>query len=409
VVNAWGKRVPASLSISVTDLAQAVPPSDELTILSEFGLPMATLPDTLVEETLYRIQHGFDLQGTFLPTRGKTTAGLITLVQQDANMDLTITTEKDGRFFIPNLLLYDSSSFSIAARTLKGRPGKVVLDSAVLAPPFPYRPTLPVEVYKTTTSVPPYRTDFPMPVTLLEEVSVQTTRITKNRTSLLMADYAVDGQWLRDNHMTDVLSGIQRRVPGLRIIIGNKDGFLTKYLILGGPSSFGGLQTQEPLVLIDGLVVNDMPGGPAAQIERLSVAEIESVEVTKFGNGAAYGARGGNGIIAIHTRRGAPDQQYSSAGTYDKRLLTPLPIKGFSSPRKFTAPDYSTSPPSTAGLDNRATLYWNPDLSFDGTTPCTISFFTSDTGTPYRIVVEGIMADGSPVHGEKIVSAKENP
>jgi hypothetical protein len=209
--------------------------------------------------------------------------------------------------------------------------------------------------------------------------------------------------------MTDVLSGIQRRVPGLRIIIANKDGFLVKYLLLGGPSSFSGLQSQEPLVLIDGVVVNEMPGGPAEQIERLSVSDIESVEVTKFGNSAAYGARGGNGIIAIHTRRGAPDQQYSNIGAYDKRLLTSLPIKGFSTTRKFTAPDYSTSPRSTAGLDNRSTLYWNPDLSVAENSPCTISFFASDTGTQYRIVVEGVTADGSPVHGEKIVFVKENP
>jgi len=403
------RNIPASLSISVTDLEQAVPAPGETTILSGFIMPNIELPDTIDKATTYRIQHGFDFQGRFVPSKGKSDKGLITLVQSEASMDLTITTEDDGSFFIPNLLLYDTSHFSVFARTLRGRPGIVALDSTIMVPPLLPIVPLQLDIYKTETPAPHYVPDFTQHATLLKEVTVKATRPEPKRTSVVMADYEVTGEWLRDKHITDVLAGIQMRVPGLRIIISSdQDGFLRKNIILGGPSSFGGLQTQEPLVLIDKVVVNDMAGGPAEQISRLSPAEIESVEVTKYGNSAAYGARGGNGVISIFTRRG-PSEGNASIGTYDKSQLQPIHTSGFSNVKEFIMPDYASLGRDYALPDYRSTIYWNPSVSIDGKNPGTISFYAADLTTQYRIVVEGITPDGSAIRGEKIISIRKLP
>ena len=404
------RSIPASLSVSVTDIAQCVPAQNETTILTGFAMPNTTLPDTIDKSTKYRIQRGFDFQGKFIPSRGKSNQGMVTLVQEDASMDLTVTTEEDGRFYVPNLLLYDTSHFSVFARTLKGRPGKVVIDSVPMTPPLLSTEPLRLEIYKTETPAPHYVPDFTQQATLLKEVTIKSTRPEPKRTSVVMADYEVTGDWLRDKHITDVLSGIQMRVPGLRIIISvDRDGFLAKTLILGGPSSFGGLNAQEPLVLIDNQVVNDMTGGPAEQIDRLSPAEIESIEVTRFGNSAAYGARGGNGIISIHTRKGGENGDDASISAYDKSKLQKIYTSGFSTPKKFIAPDYNTLGVDYALPDYRSTIYWNPTVSANGDHPVNLSFFAADLLTQYRIIVEGVTKEGNAVRGEKIVSIRKLP
>ena len=195
------------------------------------------------------------------------------------------------------------------------------------------------------------------------------------------------------------------KIPGMRIVVGQD---LTKYIILGAPSGFGGLSSQEPLVLIDDIVVNDMMGGPAAQIEALNPVEIENIEVTKYGNGAAYGARGGNGVISIHTRNGSSGGS-SIVSWYDKNMLQPIRKAGFSATKKFNSPDYSTPENTTSVPDYRSTIYWNPSLTTDGKKLTSISFFAADLPTQYRIVVEGVTASGKAVRGEKILMIRKLP
>ena len=175
----------------------------------------------------------------------------------------------------------------------------------------------------------------------------------------------------------------------------------------GGVSSFGSTKAQEPLVLIDNVVVNNMIGGPAAQIEQINPAEVESIEVSKFGNNAAYGARGGNGIIAIHTGRNRLAER-SALGAYDKTLLKPVPVKGYSVKRKFISPDYSTPEKNVAIPDSRTTIYWNPLVPLKDQ-PSVVSFYAADSPTRYRIVVEGVTKEGKPVRAEKIITIGKQP
>ena len=141
-------NISANLSVSVTDLQQCVPAPNETTILSDFSMPVVSLPDTLDKRTRYRIQHGFDIQGRFVNAKGKPAQGLLTIVQETANLEFKITTEKDGSFFAPNLLLYDTAQLSFAAKTLQGRAGKVMFDSVTISPAAPSVEPLQLEIYK---------------------------------------------------------------------------------------------------------------------------------------------------------------------------------------------------------------------------------------------------------------------
>ena len=112
-------------------------------------MPLPLLPDTLDRNNRHLIQHGFDLKGRFVSNQKKHSQGLVTIVQEDANMEFVYTTEIDGSFLLPNVLLYDTAKLSIVARSVKKKPGKIVLDSIVVTPhPYAAKP-LQIEVIKT--------------------------------------------------------------------------------------------------------------------------------------------------------------------------------------------------------------------------------------------------------------------
>ncbi|MDO4736316.1 MAG: hypothetical protein Q4B21_04800, partial [Bacteroidia bacterium] len=56
--------------------------------------------------------------------------------------------------------------------------------------------------------------------------------------------------------------------------------------------------------------------------------------------------------------------------------------------------------------DNRITLYWNPAVKLDENGEATISFYTSDSDSEYRIEVEGRSAARQYHYAEKIIERK---
>ena len=402
----YGRSIAANLSASVTDLTNAVPASNEVNITNNFQMPTVLLPDTLDRKSRLLIQHGFDIKGKFITTKRRQSKGLLRFLQQEANIEFVMSTEEDGSFYAPNLLIYDTAALSVVAQTVKGNAGTIEFDKNEIRPRNGIAEPLQIETYMTERPVRRYIPDFSN-ARILDVVTIKAERIEKRSASLIVADLEVTGESIRESHAADVLSVLQMKVPGLRVIIRYVNGFPVKYLMLGGISSFGSMSTQEPLVLIDNVVVNDMIGGPAEQLERLNPAEIERVEVSKFANAAAYGARGGNGIISIHTGRTRLAER-SALGAYDKSLIQPVPVKGYSVIRKFIAPDYSTPEKNVAIPDNRSTIYWNPTIQKNGQ-PIVVSFFAADTPTRYRIVIEGVTDDGKAVRGEKIVTIGKQP
>jgi hypothetical protein len=403
----FDKNIPSNLSVSVTDIIQSVPAANESSIANNFDIPHVLLPDTLDRKTRHLIEYGFDVKGRFVPAKKqKHSTGLLRFVQEESNLEFVMTTEEDGSFYAPNLLLYDTAKLSVVGQTLKGKPGRIEFDTAQLKLNYSSAEPLQIETYIADRPVRPYIPDFAA-VRILDEVTITGERIEKKSASQVMADVEVSGDWIRASRAADVLSALQMKVPGFRVIVQNDaSGFPVKYLLLGGASSFGNIKTQEPLVLIDNVVVNDFMGGPAAAVEALNPAEIERVEISKFGNNAAYGVRGGSGVIGIHTRRGPPEA--TALGAYDKALLRPLPVKGFSPIRKFISPDYSTPEKNIAVTDNRSTIYWNPSIQTKDSA-AVVSFFAADNTTQYRIVVEGVTTNGRAIRGEKIVTVGKLP
>ena len=80
---------------------------------------------------------------------------------------------------------------------------------------------------------------------------------------------------------------------------------------------------------------------------------------------------------------------------------------GWQKPARFYSPKYDTlESKRSKAKDNRITLYWNPAVKLDENGEATISFYTSDSDSQYRIEVEGRSAARQYHYAEKIIGRK---
>lgn len=176
----------------------------------------------------------------------------------------------------------------------------------------------------------------------------------------------------------------------------------------------------SPLVLLDGMVLIEPAGsyssifqaasGGGAEEETpagggatgspgieslLSIPpnDVERIEVLKGPSAAIYGFRGANGVIAIYTKRGGPDEPIEQ-----ESQVFSLKFDGYYSAREFYTPNYEVIQPQHTKPDKRATLYWNPNIKTDETGRANFSFYNSDNGKAFQIDIQGLSQSGEPIN-----------
>lgn len=171
-----------------------------------------------------------------------------------------------------------------------------------------------------------------------------------------------------------ILDFISGRVAGVQV---SGSGLDAKVVIRGGSSvNFR----------LDGMPVDqDM-------IATISPCDVESIDILKGADASIFGSQGGDGVIAILTKRGNPDYDYSNdpspAGVVVQKR------QGYTPSREFYAPKYDESKPEHEFKDFRSTLYWQPYVKTDATGKATITFWNSDAKTKINVVAEGISQKG---------------
>lgn len=100
----------------------------------------------------------------------------------------------------------------------------------------------------------------------------------------------ISGEELRRSGRNSVLAALQGRVPGLNISTGQFPG--SESVTMRGINSLN--MDNTPLFIVDGVIVDTL--------SYLSPFDVESVEILK--DASIYGARGANGAILIHTKKG---------------------------------------------------------------------------------------------------------
>ena len=147
-----------------------------------------------------------------------------------------------------------------------------------------------------------------------------------------------------------------------------------------------------------GMYVDEVLWDPTA-VSTLNVNNIAYIKVLRPPFFGGSGGSGQGGAIAIYTRRGGEESNYPGSNGLQYKL-----VAGYTNVKEFYSPDYSDTNQPNAQEDARSTLYWNPLII---TTPknhvVKLSFYNSDVTQKFRVVLEGVSADGKLARIEKLV------
>jgi len=335
------------------------------------------------------------------------------------NLFDTDTTDANGKFSFKIPLHYDSIPFTLQVSNLRG----IVMDEKIaieIRSTFPVVAT-PIHLKQKLT---PQQTQL---VSKFKNLKLDTTIVKDGKewlkdvivkTSIKNNSYnttkrvssfsqVITGEAIQKMTNTDVGNAILM-IPGLHL----KGG----YVSLGGVTSFSVSAKDEPLLIVDGIMV---AGGndPATDTEnvlrinsspvleeltKIPVDIIDFVEVLKGPEAAFYGTRSSNGVIIVNTHRVSNFRNHiESYGSIQYNS------KSYHLAPNFTAPDYSNLFfKSSVVNDNRATLYWNGHLYTNANGKATVSFYTGDRNTNYTVKITGVTVTGELI--EKQIKINRN-
>ncbi|WP_197062833.1 TonB-dependent receptor plug domain-containing protein [Hymenobacter sp. APR13] len=343
------------------------------------------------------------LGGRLVRTNGKPVPnGTLTLYQQ-ANKSVNVSQANDaGRFLYQGFSGQDSAKVLLQARTEKGSNNILIqLDELWPLPATPL--PLPLQVLPAATPElaaysqrsrrqqvleRQYLPDSTRSI-LLRNVTVK-SRATPPEQSVFSlhsnADYVLN---LSDIPSTaafsDIFQLLQGRVSGLQITRSNS----SYNVMIRGASSITG--SSQPLYLLDGMPISDAEG-----LMGVAPVTVERIEVLKGASAAIYGSRGAGGVIAVFTKRGNFNYDYSkepAAGVAVRQL------PAYHRAREFYAPRYEQASAANRPDPRATTLYWLPRLSVPASGTARFTFYTADQGGTFRVSAEGIGATGQPALG----------
>jgi hypothetical protein len=169
-------------------------------------------------------------------------------------------------------------------------------------------------------------------------------------------------------------------LPGI-ILRSRKSGYEMK---ITNPLT-GIYYVEPPLVMIDGVIVNDL-----AVLVDLNPEIVEKIEVVK--TPYLIGDLILHGIVNVITRPG----NFSSITMPEYAVI--LPYRVIEKPSTISLPDYSDEQIRQNRIpDLRNTLYWNPSVKTGKNGETEIEFWTSDLPGNYIINIQGISGTGEKV------------
>ena len=221
----------------------------------------------------------------------------------------------------------------------------------------------------------------------------------------------VTGESLQKIGNTDASAGILT-IPGLHL----RSGFIT----LGGVTSFTISEKDEPLLIIDGVMMaggtvpvldegNTSDPGPIfnsspvlSEISRITTDMVDFIEVLRGPEAAYYGTRASNGVIIINTHRVSNFRnKIEGYGT-----LQYYP-RSYHMASNFIVPEYDNLNIKNGNFkDNRSTIYWNGHTYTNEKGKANIQFYTADSTNSYTIQIVGLTATGDIIYKKQKIQVQ---
>jgi hypothetical protein len=329
----------------------------------------------------------------------------ISMVALRANAVKSATTGADGRFSFEPFFLTDSIKFSLQARTAKGSDKvKLILDT-IPGIKVNANPNLADASLNIHSSLKQFlengkkqddafeKMGLLNKVHRLKEVKISAQQ-TKPKSDIAMQgilqvpEQSVDKIYKipQPELCATVAICLQGALPRVEFVPrtiskGSIERFFPMY-----PMYREGADLTDLTIIVDGIKVDD----PFKKGDMLEDGSIEATEIVKievvYANLALKSTLGGPAIL-IFTNRGMVKKVYNPS----MANITP---KGFNKVREFYAPRYDRPGRATGQPDLRTTIYWNPYLKTDANGTASFNFFNADGPGTYRVVIEGINADG---------------
>ena len=296
-------------------------------------------------------------------------------------------TDRGGKFVFDNIVFSDTASVFIQGRNKKGK----LYTELEIEPFFSPNPKLQKQYFPKNDSKRSYSSglyeqqyysDLDLKNFVLENGSIllEEVSITKKKDTgdghfrMYAKPYNSLKITERDYGYRNVGDYLQGRVSGV-MVVGNQ-------ILIRGIGSFS---YSPPLFLLDGTPHEDQD-----VVMNIPMADIDIIEVLKNPHElGVFGTRAGSGVISVFTKRGGGNNWRAKyvQGTISTSLM------GYSSYKEFYSPKYTPVNKSSARPDHRLTLHWEPVI-FTKDGKATITFFTSDDAAKYKVIVEGITAEG---------------
>jgi hypothetical protein len=302
-------------------------------------------------------------------------------------------TDANGNFTFSNLNFIDTSKVIINAKKEKGGDNVVVLVKELIYPKINK-----MEVYNSyadSSFSPPVKEALTRTYIISEQEHLKNVHHLKQ----------VDIKEKRRNPIFEPVYSDNMKFSGNLNGPGNADQVILSDVIMrggGGELSKilagkvdhvnfnGGLaylgSPQKPMaIFIEGAQVSPN------MLDNINPDDIYSIEILRHGAYLAiYGSNAPHGALIITFKHGSDYK--ATKGPVDG-LIT-YNFKGFYKTREFYSPKYKAGQAVNIA-DNRKTIYWNPYIITDANGKASFSFFNADSPGTYRVVIEGIDADGN--------------
>ncbi|MES2112010.1 MAG: TonB-dependent receptor plug domain-containing protein [Bacteroidota bacterium] len=341
----------------------------------------------------YQPEKGMQLTGTVTRKNRPLDKAKVTLFTKDnGGLLLDTLTGANGRFVFKDLVFADSTQFLVQAKIPKGQSAVLLSpDSIPQLPPVTFNPAAGIMGSDTSEVSTAYLANerrfyqeqqkygINKHVVMLKEVKI------KSKKDFVKRSKNLNGAGNADEIVT---ADDLEKLPGVSMAqkLGSKLFGIVAFDRFERPTDLRARFKNGPmLIVMDGAYID------ADQFKDINPDRIQGVEVLAGPNyGTVYGPLGINGVLVI-TSKIASEYTYER---YAPGVVTYHP-HGFYKAREFYAPQYDNAKTNQKIIDFRSTIYWKPNVITDKDGKATFSYFNSDNKGAYRMVIEGIDADGN--------------
>jgi hypothetical protein len=340
---------------------------------------------------------GLQISGHVTKSGKPVVYGKITLFTKDAGgLFLKTLTDTNGKFVFTNLVFADTARFVIKALTEKNETNvdiqldKPVAQQTVAAKASIINGNIDLLGY-VQGSKQYFDEKAKFGINKVNQLKSVTIKADKDSKLELKHSQNINGAGQADQvigpKQLEKLSGFVSLYDALRSKVGFVKFFEGVVISNHTQAPINGEPIRNMLIVVDGIPMDD-----DYFLNSIQTSDVESVEVV-LGSiyGAVYGARAQGGAIIVTMKVGRKADLYSGYAPG----VTSYTASGYYKAREFYQPVYDNPATNKYIADLRSTIYWKPNVITDANGNATIEYFNADGKGTYRVVVEGIDADGN--------------